>query len=125
MPTQVTDGVHAKNSFIFLQLWALGRAASPVVLKKEAMKAGVSINDFPYVSASDVPLIDPAHDAGMNPRPLTVQEIDEYVKLYAKAAENAISAGFDGIEIHSANGYLLDQFLQDKQACLFICIRKN
>jgi NADPH2 dehydrogenase len=46
------------------------------------------------------------------PRELTVPEIKEYVQLYATAARNAMEAGFDGVEIHGANGYLLDQFLQ-------------
>lgn len=52
---------------------------------------------------------------GALPRPLTLSEIDEYVESYAVAAENAVrGAGFDGIEIHGANGYLIDQFLQTK-----------
>jgi len=46
------------------------------------------------------------------PRELTVAELGEYVQLYSKAASNAIEAGFDGVEVHAANGYLLDQFLQ-------------
>ncbi|KAF9019480.1 FMN-linked oxidoreductase [Hymenopellis radicata] len=96
---EVTDGVHAKGSYIFLQLWALGRAADPAVLKAEDPS-------FPYVSASDVAL--PIREVA--PRPLTVEEIQEYVGLYAQAAKNAIEAGFDGVEIHGANGYLLDQF---------------
>ncbi|KAJ7776362.1 hypothetical protein B0H16DRAFT_1006417 [Mycena metata] len=116
----VTDAVHAKGSFIFMQLWALGRAAEQQQLQSEDPS-------FAYVSASDVPLA--GH--GGPPRPLTVPEIKEYVDLYAQAAKNAIEAGFDGVEVHSAfkvrsghnltnilfpigaNGYLLDQFLQD------------
>ncbi|KAJ7155101.1 hypothetical protein C8R46DRAFT_1116989 [Mycena filopes] len=98
----VTDAVHAKGSFIFMQLWALGRAADPEQLKSEDPS-------FPYVSASDVPL--KGHNG--TPRPLTVPEIKEYVALYAQAAKNAIEAGFDGVEAHTANGYLPDQFLQD------------
>ncbi|KAJ7131359.1 NADH:flavin oxidoreductase/NADH oxidase [Mycena epipterygia] len=103
---QITDAVHAKGSFIYLQLWALGRAARPAELKAEDPS-------FPYVSASDIPLRErPASD--IPPRPLTVAEIQEYTKLYATAASNAVhKAGFDGVEVHSANGYLLDQFLQD------------
>ncbi|KAJ7131360.1 FMN-linked oxidoreductase [Mycena epipterygia] len=103
---QITDAVHAKGSFIYLQLWALGRAARPAQLKAED-------SSLPFVSASDIPLRErPASDIA--PRPLTVAEIQEYTKLYATAASNAVhKAGFDGVEIHSANGYLLDQFLQD------------
>ncbi|KAJ7155046.1 NADH:flavin oxidoreductase/NADH oxidase [Mycena filopes] len=98
----VTDAVHAKGSFIFIQLWGLGRAADPEQLKSEDPS-------FAFVSASDVPL---RGHVG-TPRPLTVPEIKEYVALWAQAAKNAIEAGFDGVEVHSANGYLLDQFLQD------------
>ncbi|KAJ7677694.1 hypothetical protein DFH06DRAFT_975942 [Mycena polygramma] len=103
---QITDAVHAKGSFIYLQLWALGRAARPADLKAEDAS-------LPFVSASDIPLRErPAME--IRPRPLEVQEIREYTELYATAASNAVhKAGFDGVEVHSANGYLLDQFLQD------------
>lgn len=97
---KVTDAVHANGSFIYLQLWALGRAAKPAELDSQG---------FEMVSASDIPL----QGTTRIPRPLTVKEIQQYVKDYAQAAKNAITAGFDGVEIHNANGYLLDQFLQD------------
>ncbi|KAJ7146456.1 hypothetical protein C8R44DRAFT_837130 [Mycena epipterygia] len=97
---KVTDRVHAKGSYMYLQLWAMGRVAEVETLAED---------DLPYVSASDVPVA-----GGPAPRPLTVDEIQEYLKLYATAASNAVhKAGFDGVEIHSANGYLLDQFLHD------------
>ncbi|KAJ7696765.1 hypothetical protein B0H17DRAFT_929054 [Mycena rosella] len=97
----ITDRVHAKGSYIYLQLWALGRAADAGVLAEQ---------DLPYVSASDVPI-----EGKPAPRPLTIEEIQEYVQLYATAASNAVhKAGFDGVEIHSANGFLLDQFLHDR-----------
>ncbi|KAF5353673.1 hypothetical protein D9758_008645 [Tetrapyrgos nigripes] len=103
---EITSVVHAKSSFIYLQLWALGRAASPGVLRAE---------NPPYdlVSASDIPISDhPKDDPRL--RPLTIPEIKEYIELYAKAASNAVQkAGFDGVEIHNAIGYLLDQFTQD------------
>ncbi|KAH9990813.1 hypothetical protein BJV77DRAFT_1010470 [Russula vinacea] len=89
------------GSFIFLQLWALGRVADSNVLKTEG--------NFDVVAPSSIPL---ASDRESVPRELTVTEIKEYVQLYAKAARNAIEAGFDGVEVHAANGYLLDQFLQ-------------
>ena len=101
---KVTDAVHAKGSFIFLQLWALGRVADPTVLKQEG--------GFDVVGPSPIPLT--SNKDSVTPRELTVAEIKEYVQLYAKAARNAIEAGFDGVEIHGANGYLLDQFLQSE-----------
>ena len=99
---QVTDAVHAKGSHIFLQVWALGRTADPEFLQKQDPPA-------PYVSASSVPVA----DSKVAPRPLTEAEIKHYIVAYAKAASNAVHrAGFDGVEIHNANGYLPDQFLQ-------------
>ncbi|THU82254.1 NADH:flavin oxidoreductase/NADH oxidase [Dendrothele bispora CBS 962.96] len=101
---EITDAVHANGSYIFLQLWALGRAADVDALHAHDPS-------FPYVSSSDIPLSDSKH---LLPRPLTKEEIQEYVQLYAKAASNAVHrAGFDGVEIHGANGYLIDQFTQD------------
>lgn len=98
----MTDAVHEQKSFIFVQLWALGRAADPAVLEKEG--------GYPYVSSSDLKIPQREGHAdrssGPNPRPLTVGEVKEYVQLYAQAAKNAVEAGFDGVEIHGANGAL-------------------
>ena len=102
--TKITDAVHANGSYIFLQLWALGRAAEPPVLKGEG--------GFDLVAPSPIPLAHSGDGEVAIPRELTVAEITEYVHLYSKAASNAIEAGFDGVEVHAANGYLLDQFLQ-------------
>ncbi|TVY58795.1 putative inactive reductase easA [Lachnellula suecica] len=98
----VTDAVHKKSSFIYLQLWALGRAGSNKTLRAELGP------DASIVSSSDIPL-----EGGDTPKALTEAEIEEYIKLYAQAAKNSIAAGFDGVEIHGANGYLIDQFTQD------------
>ncbi|RPD54771.1 NADH:flavin oxidoreductase/NADH oxidase [Lentinus tigrinus ALCF2SS1-7] len=100
---KVTDAVHAKGSYIYLQLWALGRAARPEHFHKE-------FPDYPYVSASPIAPKERPNDV---PRELTKDEIKEYVGWYATAAKNAIKAGFDGVEVHGATGYLVDQFLQD------------
>ncbi|TFK79093.1 NADH:flavin oxidoreductase/NADH oxidase [Polyporus arcularius HHB13444] len=100
---KVTEAVHAKGPYIFLQLWALGRAARPEQFHKE-------FPDYPYVSASPIALTERPNDV---PRELTKDEIKEYVGWYATAAKNAIKAGFDGVELHGATGYLPDQFLQD------------
>ncbi|KAF7900433.1 uncharacterized protein EAF01_007735 [Botrytis porri] len=97
---KVTDAVHAKKSYIWMQLWALGRAADPSNLQEEG--------GYKLKSSSDV-----AFEGGGKPEPLTEAEIKEYIGLYAQAAKNAIEAGFDGVEIHGANGYLIDQFFQD------------
>ena len=109
----MTDAVHAKGSYIFLQLWALERAASVEQLKREDPS-------FEYVSAGDVPLPrvsvheEEYGDHAPRPRPLNKGEIAEYVQLHATAARNAVErAGFDGVEIHGANGFLVDQFLKE------------
>lgn len=98
---KVTDGVHAKGSYIFLQLWALGRTAKAAILEEDGLQ---------LVAPSPIPL---SSKSPSIPRELTIPEIQEYVLLYAQAASNAIEAGFDGVELHGANGYLIDQFLQD------------
>ena len=99
--------MHKNGSFIFLQLYALGRTAAPDVLQEEG--------NYPVVAPSPIPLPTTTDDTTSPPVPraLTIEEIGEYVQLYASAARNAVlGAGFDGVEIHAANGYLPDQFLQ-------------
>ncbi|KAK7036560.1 hypothetical protein VNI00_011493 [Paramarasmius palmivorus] len=101
---KVTDRVHANGSYIYLQLWAIGRQAMHEVLKKEDPS-------LEYTAPSAIGL---AEYGLPNPRPLTIDEIHEFIRYYATAADNAVNkAGFDGVEIHGANGYLIDQFLQD------------
>ncbi|KZV68722.1 FMN-linked oxidoreductase [Peniophora sp. CONT] len=97
---KIADVVHAKGSFVFMQLWAIGRTADPAILRKDG--------PFDVVGPSAIPL-DEKH---ATPRPLDVEEIKQYTEWYVQAARNAIQAGFDGIEIHGANGCLPDQFLQ-------------
>ena len=88
-----------------MQLWALGRAGNPKTLEKEDPS-------YPYVSASAIPLRD--RSKLPPPRALTIPEIQEYVELYATAAETAVfKAGFDGVEVHAAHGFLIEQFLKD------------
>ncbi|KAJ3926158.1 MAG: hypothetical protein NXY57DRAFT_756697 [Lentinula lateritia] len=102
----VASEIHAGGCFAFMQIWALGRAA-------EYEDPGVedTSKPFEYVSSSDVQLF------GLKdkpPRPLTLSEIKEYISDFGKAASNAVhGAGFDGVEVHAANGYLCDQFTQD------------
>ncbi|KAK2028778.1 NADH:flavin oxidoreductase/NADH oxidase [Colletotrichum zoysiae] len=98
---KITDAVHAKGSSIFCQLIAPGRAAVVPVLEKEG--------GHPLLSSSAVP-ISPESPV---PREMTAEEIAAAVRDFAQAGRNAIAAGFDGVEVHGANGYLVDQFLQD------------
>ena len=101
--------MHKNQSFIYLQLWALGRAANPRQLSKESTRD----QPLPYTSASPIRLSS-SKPSDPTPRALTLAEISEYVEFYTQAAEKAVhKAGFDGVEIHNANGYLVDQFLQD------------
>ena len=97
---KVTEAVHKEGSFIYLQLWALGRVAN----KDFAAAHGITVKSSSATQLSD--------DLAV-PKEMTVDEIKETVGAYAQAAKNAIAAGFDGVEIHAANGYLVDQFLQD------------
>ncbi|KAA1472760.1 FMN-linked oxidoreductase [Dentipellis sp. KUC8613] len=99
---KVVDAVHARGSYIVLQLWGVGRAASPELLAAEGGYDLVAASPIPFSNSSNIP------------RALTIQEIKEYPDMFASAARTAIyKAGFDGAEIHGANGYLLDEFLQD------------
>jgi NADPH2 dehydrogenase len=100
----VADKVHANGSYIFLQLWAFGRIADIEALKLEDPS-------FEFIAPSPIPL---SSRPSVIPRALSTSEIEEFVQLYAQAAKNAVlEAGFDGVEIHGASGYLIDQFLQD------------
>ncbi|RDW69024.1 alkene reductase [Aspergillus mulundensis] len=99
---KVTDAVHAKGSFIYNQLWALGRVADPEATRKE------NGADARVMSSSATPL-DPN---GEPPKEMSEEDIAGVIADFASAAKNAIEAGFDGVEIHGANGYLVDQFIQ-------------
>jgi NADPH2 dehydrogenase len=97
----IVNAVQAKGSFIFLQLWALGRVAPKKVIESLGHRV---------VSSSARVLL---RESGDVPHALSEDEIKGFVQDYANAAENAIEAGFDGVEIHGASGYLIDQFWQD------------
>ncbi len=107
----VTDAVHAKGGLIFLQLWHVGRISHSSLHPESGLP----------VSASAIAPNDggKAFTAGFEqtafetPRALEIEELPGIVEDYRRAAENAREAGFDGVEVHSANGYLLDQFLED------------
>ncbi|CUI09096.1 alkene reductase [Massilia antarctica] len=103
----VTDAVHKAGGKIMLQLWHVGRISDPELLGGEAPVAPSAIAAKGHVS-----LLRPLRDYPV-PRALGLEEIPGIVAAYRKGAENARLAGFDGVEIHGANGYLIDQFLQD------------
>ena len=103
----VTKAVHEAGGTILLQLWHVGRMSDPVYLDGKLPVAPSAIAPSGHVS-----LIRPAK-VFVTPRALALDEIPGIVADYRRGAENAMAAGFDGVELHGANGYLLDQFLQD------------
>ncbi len=103
----VTQAVHEAGGRIFLQLWHVGRVSDPFYLDGATPVSASAIAPKGHVS-----LIRPLK-AFVTPRALETSEIPEIVEAYRQGAKNAQAAGFDGVEIHGANGYLLDQFLQD------------
>src|SRR5690606_2880826 len=104
---KVTDAVHAKGGRILLQLWHVGHISDPIYLDGQLPVAPSAIKPAGHVS-----LVRPLKDY-VTPRALETAEIPGIVEAYRQGAANAKAAGFDGVEIHAANGYLLDQFLQD------------
>ncbi len=103
----VTRAVHAGGGRIMMQLWHVGRVSHPDHLDGRLPVAPSAIAPDGHVS-----LLRPQRPY-VTPRALEASEIPAIVEAYRKGAENAKRAGFDGVEIHGANGYLLDQFLQD------------
>ncbi|HEY9808312.1 MAG TPA: alkene reductase [Halomicronema sp.] len=104
----VTEAVHAKGGRIFLQLWHVGRISHPSLQPGGALPVAPSAI-APEGEASTLSGPQPY----VTPRALETSEIPAIVESYKKAAQNAMEAGFDGVEIHAANGYLIDQFLED------------
>ncbi|KAI8350129.1 hypothetical protein BD560DRAFT_376506 [Blakeslea trispora] len=99
---KVTKAVHQKGGVIFLQLWHVGRSGSKFF----------NPNLEQVVSASNIQMKGKTFDGRDTevPRALTVEEIKQLIQDYRQAAINAIEAGFDGVEVHGANGHLIDQF---------------
>jgi 2,4-dienoyl-CoA reductase-like NADH-dependent reductase (Old Yellow Enzyme family) len=104
----VTRAVHEAGGHIFLQLWHVGRVSHPVFLDGALPVAPSAI-----APAGRVSLVRPESNYVV-PRALATEELPGIVASYRAGAVNAQAAGFDGVEIHGANGYLLDQFLQDR-----------
>ncbi len=105
---RVTDAVHAKGGKIFLQLWHVGR-----VSHVELQPGGQAPVAPSAIRAKTKTFVGGTFVDVSEPRALRLDEIPAIVEGYRKGAANAIAAGFDGVEIHGANGYLLDQFLRD------------
>src|SRR3982075_2367400 len=106
---EVVDAVHAKGGVIFLQLWHVGRVSH------SSFQPGGALPVAP--SAVPIPDLKTGTSDGKavpyeTPRPLRTSEIPGVIDAYRQAAKNALKAGFDGVEIHGANGYLIEQFLQ-------------
>lgn len=105
---QVTDAVHEQGGRIFLQLWHCGRVSHP------SLQADGKLPVAPSAIAAEGTLHTPLGKVPMvTPRALETYEISGIVADFRQAAQNALLAGFDGIEFHAAFGYLIDQFLQD------------
>lgn len=105
---KVTDAVHAKGGKIVIQLWHVGRISHPSLLPNGALPVAPSAikpagKAFTYQGLVDY----------VEPRALEANDLPAIIADYAHATKCALAAGFDGVEIHAANGYLLDQFLRD------------
>lgn len=103
-----TQAVHDKGGLIVAQLWHVGRVSHPDLLGGETPVSASAVQQ-----AGQVSLLRPKRDY-VAPRPLEIAEIKNIVEQYKQAAIRAKDAGFDGVELHAANGYLIDQFLQSK-----------
>ncbi|GGB11549.1 alkene reductase [Brucella endophytica] len=104
---KVTDAVHAKGGRIFVQLWHVGRVSHVDLHGGEAPVAPSAIR------AETKTFVNNGFADVSQPRALELEEIPSIIEDFRKAAANAIEAGFDGVEVHGANGYLLDQFLRE------------
>ena len=111
---KVTNSVHAKGGIIFAQLWHVGRVSHSSLQPNGDNPVGPSaitaddVKVFIETGPGEGALADPSE-----PRELTTEEVRELVALYAQAARNALEAGFDGVELHCANGYLINQFISE------------
>ncbi|KAH7292953.1 hypothetical protein KP509_28G005000 [Ceratopteris richardii] len=114
---RVARAVHGKGAYIFCQLWHVGRAShkyyQPCVDGQGQLNGSVSSTGNKVPGPWKVRLPDGVMADYSDPRPLKPQEINIVVEQFRRAARNAMAAGFDGVEIHGAHGYLIDQFLKD------------
>jgi len=104
---RITDAVHAEGGRIMMQLWHVGRISDPMFLGGALPVAPSAI-----AATGAVPVVRPKRPF-VTPRALRIDELPSIVDAFRQGAQNAQRAGFDGVELHGANGYLLDQFLED------------
>ncbi|MGB8365274.1 MAG: alkene reductase [Rhizomicrobium sp.] len=104
----VTEAVHGKGGRIFVQLWHVGRISHPSLQPGGALPVAPSA-----IRPAGNAFTESGYQPCVTPRPLGTDEIPDIVEQYRNAACNALAAGFDGVEIHAANGYLIEQFLRD------------
>ncbi len=110
---KIVGSVHAKGGWMFSQLWHTGRSANSESMGG-ATPVSASVNPSYWQDGSDHPVSAPSGWVNPSPhRALDISEISGIVDDYRKAATRAKAAGFDGVELHAGNGYLVDQFLQD------------
>ncbi len=106
---KVTDAVHAEGGKIFIQLWHVGRVSHSSLHPAEGLPVAPS-----EVAAAGMTLTSTFEQVPFEtPRAITLEEIKQTIADYRKAAENALAAGFDGVELHAANGYLLHEFMHE------------
>ncbi len=107
----VTDAVHAAGGLIFMQLWHVGRVSHPALQPDGGLPvapSAIPLQGMAFIASEKG---EPELVPFVAPRALETEELPGIVRQYQDAARNALAAGFDGVEVHSANGYLLDQFL--------------
>lgn len=109
---RVVDAVHEAGGRIFLQLWHVGRISHPILQPDNMLPVAPSA-----VTPSGKAFVDNGRGEGelvpfVRPRALQIEEMPGLVQQYVRGARNALNAGFDGVEIHAANGYLLEQFIE-------------
>lgn len=105
----VTEAVHEKGGLIFLQLWHVGRISH----SSHQPDGGLPLAPSPVKPAGNALTASWTEVPFETPREIRLSEIPSLIGEYRAAARNALAAGFDGVELHAANGYLLDQFLRD------------
>lgn len=111
---KVTDAVHAKGGAMFAQLWHVGRVTHPDNIGGEQPISSSAIQAENVKVFIDNGTSEPGFVDAASPRAMTKEDITQVVEQYRLAALNAIEAGFDGIELHAANGYLINQFIDSE-----------